>query len=131
MQIRDLYFVYKMTLLKLRTSEYCHTSITHGSYEKWNKQNKRSWCNSQWVGRSGDLAHIRTGPGSHPASSTMCTGSLPWVKRPEGGTDHPSLPSAKGKERVLLYHILPIWAFMVCFMVKYTFTITQKLCSEN
>jgi hypothetical protein len=94
-------------------------------------QNKRSWYNSQWVGRSRNRAPNRTGPGSHPAFCTMCTGSLPWVKRPEGGADHPSLPSAKVKVRVLLYRILPIWAFMVCFNMKCTFTFTQKLCSEN
>jgi hypothetical protein len=49
------------------------------------------------VGRSGDRipvgarfsAPVHTGPGSHPASSTMVTGSFPGVKRPGRGVDHP------------------------------------------
>jgi hypothetical protein len=35
--------------------------------------------------------HIQTGPGAHPASYTMCTGSFPWVKRLGHGVDHPTL----------------------------------------
>ena len=34
-------------------------------------------------------APIQTGPGAHPASYTMGTGSLPGVKRPGRGVDHP------------------------------------------
>jgi hypothetical protein len=36
-----------------------------------------------------------TGPGVHPASYTMGTGSLPGVKRPGRGADHPPPPSAE------------------------------------
>jgi hypothetical protein len=32
---------------------------------------------------------VQTGPGAHPASYTMGTGSLPGVKRPGRGVDHP------------------------------------------
>jgi hypothetical protein len=35
------------------------------------------------------FAHIHTGPGAHPASCTMGTGSFPGVKRPGCGADHP------------------------------------------
>jgi len=35
----------------------------------------------QWV-------PVQTGPGAHPASYTMGTGSLPGVKRPGRGVDH-------------------------------------------
>jgi hypothetical protein len=39
------------------------------------------------------LAQVQTGPGAHPASCTMGTGSFPGVKRPGRGCDHP-LPSS-------------------------------------
>jgi hypothetical protein len=53
------------------------------------------------AGRSGDripvgarfFAHVQNGPGTHPASCTMGTGSFPGVKRPGRGADHP-LPSS-------------------------------------
>ena len=34
-------------------------------------------------------APVQTGPGAHPASNTVSTGSLPGVKRPGRGVDHP------------------------------------------
>ena len=41
------------------------------------------------------------GPGTHPASSTMSTGSFPGVKQPGRGVDHPLTPIAtEVKERV-------------------------------
>jgi len=46
---------------------------------------------------------VQTGHRSHPASDTMGTGSLPGVKRPGRGTDHPPPSSAEFKERVELY----------------------------
>ena len=45
----------------------------------------------------------RTGPGSHPASCTMVTGSFPEVKRPGRGVDHPPSSSAEDEEGVELY----------------------------
>jgi len=48
-------------------------------------------------------APIQTGPGAHPASYTMGSGSFPGVKRPERGVNHPPPPRAKVKERVELY----------------------------
>ena len=47
------------------------------------------------------------GPGAHPASYTMGTGSFPEVKRPRRGVDHPPPYSAKVKERVELYVYSP------------------------
>jgi hypothetical protein len=47
--------------------------------------------------------HVQTGPGAHPASCTMGTGSFPGVKRPGRGVDHPPPSSAEGKDRVELY----------------------------
>jgi len=47
-------------------------------------------------------APVQNGPGAHPASFTMGTGSLPAVKRPGWGVDHPSPSSADVKEGVEL-----------------------------
>jgi hypothetical protein len=41
------------------------------------------------------FAHVQTGPGAHPASCTMGTGSFPVVKRPGRGADHPPPSSAE------------------------------------
>jgi hypothetical protein len=48
-------------------------------------------------------APVQTGPGVHPASYAMGSRSLPGVKRPGRGADHPTLSSAEVKERVELY----------------------------
>jgi hypothetical protein len=63
------------------------------------------------AGRSGDRipvgarfsAPVQTGPGAHPASYTMHTGSFPGVKRPGFGVNHPTPFSDEVKERVELY----------------------------
>jgi hypothetical protein len=44
------------------------------------------------------FAHVQTGPGAHPASCTVGTGSFPGVKRPGRGADHP-LPSSVPRSR--------------------------------
>jgi hypothetical protein len=41
------------------------------------------------------FTHVKTGPGAHPASCTMGTGSFPGVTRPGRGADHPLPPSAE------------------------------------
>jgi hypothetical protein len=52
-------------------------------------------------------APVQTGPGAHPASYTIGTGSFPGVKRPGRGLDHPPPSSAEVKERVQLYLYSP------------------------
>ena len=57
------------------------------------------YSDSLGAGRSGDRitakakfsAPVQTGPGAHPASYAMDTGSFPGVKRPGRGVDHPPL----------------------------------------
>jgi hypothetical protein len=69
------------------------------------------YSDSLRAGRSGDRisvgarfsAPVHTGPGAHPASYTMGTGSFPRVKRPGRGVNHPPPSSAEVKERVDLY----------------------------
>ena len=67
------------------------------------------------AGQSGDRipvgatfsALVQTGPGAHPASYTMGTGSFLGVKRPGRGVDHPPPSSAEVEERVELYLYSP------------------------
>ena len=48
-------------------------------------------------------APVQTGPGVHPASYTIGTGSFPRLKRPGRRVDHPPISGAEVKERVELY----------------------------
>jgi hypothetical protein len=60
---------------------------------------------SRWEARFS--APVQTGPGAHPASYTMGTGSFPGVKRPGRGVDYPPPSRAEVKERVELYLYYP------------------------
>ena len=60
---------------------------------------------SRWGARFS--APVQTGPGAHPASCTMGTGSFLGVKRPGRDVDHPPLSSAEVKEKVELYLYSP------------------------
>ena len=79
--------------------------------EKVHRVQLSRYRNSLLPGRSGDQilevvrfsAPIQMGPGSHPESYTMGTGSFPGVKRPRRGIDHPPPSSAEVKERLELY----------------------------
>jgi len=56
---------------------------------------------SRWG--QGFSSPVQTGPGAHPPSYTMGTGSFPGVKRPGRDVDHPPPPSnVEVKERVQL-----------------------------
>jgi hypothetical protein len=97
---------------------------------------------SDWLraGRSGNRnpvmarfsAPVQTGPGAHPASCTMSTGSFLGVKsgRDVMLTPHPLLVpwSRKG----IAIPLLPLWAvqpvqsFSACTWVYLTFTFTMK-----
>ena len=56
---------------------------------------------TRWGARFSTL--VQTGPGAHPASCTMGTGSLPGVNRPGRGAEHPPPSSAEVEGRVQLY----------------------------
>ena len=66
-------------------------------------------------GRSGDRvpmgerfsAPVHTGPGAHPVSCTMGTGSFPGINRPGRGADPHLISSAEVLKRVRLYLYLP------------------------
>jgi len=50
---------------------------------------------------------VQTGPGAHPASCTMGTGSFPGVKRPGRDADPSPPSSAVGHDTVELYLYSP------------------------
>jgi hypothetical protein len=89
---------------------------------------------SRW--RERFSAPVQTGPGAHPASYTMGTGSL---SRGESGrgvalTTHPHLVPRLKKESS--YTSTPLWAFVACSRVIFTFTFTASfnitfLCPEG
>jgi hypothetical protein len=68
------------------------SGITHVRYIRW----KNDWLRA---GRSGDripvgarfFAHVKTGPGAHPTSRTIDTGSFQGVQRRGRDADHPPL----------------------------------------
>ena len=76
------------------------------------------------------FAPVQTGPGAHPASYTMGTGSFSGVKRLGRGVDHPPLSSAKVKERVELYFYSPSGPSLACYRAIFTFTFTF-LCQSS
>jgi hypothetical protein len=63
---------------------------------------------------------VQTGPGAHPVSYTMSTGSFLWVKRPGHGIDHPPPSSTKIKENVELYIYSPSCALMAGYRANFT-----------
>ena len=73
---------------------------------------------SPWGARF--TAPVQTGPGTHPATHTVGTGSLPGVKRPGRVVDHLTSSSAEVKEGVELS--APLWAIVACYRVTFTYT---------
>jgi hypothetical protein len=93
--------------------------------KKSNGRQNSNWHRIKWKlftntvqersGRSGDRtqveakfsAPVQTGPGAHPVSFTMGTGTFPEVKQPGRGADHPSTSTAEVKETVQLHVYSP------------------------
>jgi hypothetical protein len=73
---------------------------------------------SRWGARFS--ASVQAGPGAYSAYYTMVAGSFPGVKRPGRGVDHPPPYSAEVKERVELYPLFPLRAFVAYYRVKFT-----------
>ena len=71
-----------------------------------------------WAGRSGDRipvgdefsAPVQTGPGAHPASCTMVTGSFPGVKSGRGVTLTPHPLLVLWSRKSIAIPLLPLWA---------------------
>jgi hypothetical protein len=77
------------------------------------------------------FAHVQTGPGAHPASCTMGTGSLPGVKRPGLGADHPPPSSAEVKKGKSYTSIYPLGQFRPVTEALYLYCIVRHLMYTN
>ena len=64
-------------------------------------------------------APFHTGPGAHPASYKMGTGSFLRVKRPGRGVDHLSPMQRRGQRKSRTRTLLPLWAFVACSRENY------------
>ena len=71
-------------------------------------------------------APVQTGPGAHPASYTMGTGSLPGIKRAGGLVLATHSHLAPRLKEEYSYTSVPLWAFVACYRVTFTFYFTQK-----
>ena len=74
-------------------------------------------------------APVQTGPGAHPASCTMGTGSFPGVKSGRGVTltPHPLLVPWSRKSTAIpllpLWAVRPVQSLSACTRVHFTFTL--------
>ena len=79
---------------------------------------------------------VQTGPGAHPVSCTMSTGSFPGVKSGWGVTlsPHPLLVQWSRKDRAII--LLPLWAvrsvqsLSACTRVHFTLLYLLTPCSR-
>jgi hypothetical protein len=71
------------------------------------KSLRAGWCVDRIPVKARFSAPIQTGPGAHPASYTMGTGTFPGVKRPGRGVHHQSPSSVEVKKWVELYLYSP------------------------
>ena len=81
-------------------------------------------------------APVQTGPGAHPASCTMGTGSFPWIKSGRGVTltPHPLLVPWSRKGRAIpllpLGAVRPVQSLSACTRVHFTFYQVQLFPSS-
>ena len=75
-------------------------------------------------------ASVQTCPGAHPASWKMSTRSFPGVKRPGRGVDHPPHLAPRLKKKYS-YISTPLWAFVDCYRVTFTFIIWFSLYQQS
>jgi len=71
----------------------------------------------------------QTGSEAHP-------GSFTGVKWPGRGADHPPPSSPAVRDKSIAIPLLPLWVFVVCYRVNFTFTFDMleyfsKICPEN
>ena len=82
-------------------------------------------------------APVQTGPGAHPTSCTMGTGSFPGVKSGRGVTltPHPLLVPWSWKSRAIpllpLWAVRPVQSLSACTRVHFTFYVTIHFASDR
>jgi hypothetical protein len=78
-------------------------------------------------------ALVQNGPGAHPTSYTVGSGSFPKVSRPGRGVNHPTLSSAEAEERAILLVYVPSWQ-VVCRTIPFTLIVLSvkvMLCGKS
>jgi len=75
-------------------------------------------------------APVQTGPGVHPTSSTMGTGSFPEVKRPGRDIDHPTHLPRRFKIQQY-FTVLAIYAVMADSKATFTFNLAFMCLSYS
>ena len=68
-------------------------------------------------------APVQTGPGAHPTSYTIGTGSFLVGKAAEAWRWPPNPIHRQGQKKSRVIHLLPLWAFVACSRVTFTFTL--------
>jgi len=82
---------------------------------------------SRWEGGGARFsAPVQIVPEAHPTFSTMDTGSLPGVKWPGRGVDHPPLSSAEVKERAG-----PYFRSLCIFTAGYRANLNSAFCHSH
>jgi hypothetical protein len=77
---------------------------------------------------------VQTGPGAHPASCTMGTGSFQGVKRPGRDVEHSAPSRAEVKiNKSTAITLLPLWALVACYRVYFNIhnIVDKKLVSVH
>jgi len=105
------------------------------SFLRYNDSPRAGWSGDRIPMGARFSAPVQTGPGAHPDSCIMGTGSLPGVKRPGRGADHPPASSADVKERAELYLYStygPSWSVIGWPLpLIMTSFLAQKMTSQN
>ena len=83
---------------------------------------------SRWGARFAAL--VQTGPGDHPASYTIGTGSFPGVEQPGRGVYHPPSSSAEIEGRVELYICSPSGASWIVLGSAYYWALHKCRSTE-
>jgi hypothetical protein len=73
------------------------------------------------------FAYVQTGPGAHPASCTMGTGSFPGVKRPGRGADHPPLLAPRSRKS----RAIPLPPSGLSSLLRGTFTLHKNVTANT
>jgi hypothetical protein len=82
-----------------------------------------AWTVRRWTPGGGKFSvPVETGPGAHPDSYTVGTGSLQEVIGPQCGVNHPPPSTAEVKEIIELCLCYPLWAFTARSREKFYFT---------
>ena len=103
-----LYTIYKKILPACILLIYCYTQCGPGQLSHYSHSLWAGWCENRIPVEARFSAIVQAGPGAHPASYIMGTGSFPGVKRPGRGVDHPPHLAPRLKKEYFYTSTLPL-----------------------